>query len=75
MLIIFFSNNYYIHCPTNHIQTADPLSEKIVTCTEEGKKVIRNNGDKFVAIFRRIRDPCVVNDDRIEFANNPTMKQ
>ncbi|XP_058840160.1 tRNA (guanine-N(7)-)-methyltransferase [Topomyia yanbarensis] len=32
----------------------DILSEKLLDSSEEGKKVTRNNGDKFVAIFRRI---------------------
>ena len=30
--------------------------EKICESTEEGKKVTRNKGQKFVAIFRRIAD-------------------
>uniref|UniRef100_A0A1Q3F9T4 tRNA (guanine-N(7)-)-methyltransferase n=1 Tax=Culex tarsalis TaxID=7177 RepID=A0A1Q3F9T4_CULTA len=33
---------------------ADILSEKLLDSSEEGKKVTRNKGDKFVAIFRRV---------------------
>ncbi|XP_001653710.2 tRNA (guanine-N(7)-)-methyltransferase [Aedes aegypti] len=33
---------------------ADVLSEKLLDSSEEGKKVTRNKGDKFVAIFRKI---------------------
>ncbi|XP_055524295.1 tRNA (guanine-N(7)-)-methyltransferase [Wyeomyia smithii] len=32
----------------------DILAEKLLDSSEEGKKVTRNNGDKFVAIFRRV---------------------
>ncbi|XP_062541419.1 tRNA (guanine-N(7)-)-methyltransferase [Armigeres subalbatus] len=32
----------------------DVLSEKLLDSSEEGKKVTRNKGDKFVAIFRKI---------------------
>ncbi|KAB7498387.1 tRNA (guanine-N(7)-)-methyltransferase [Armadillidium nasatum] len=35
----------------------DPVIEKIYDSTEEGKKVSRNNGDKFLAVFKRIQDP------------------
>lgn len=33
------------------------MIEKIYDSTEEGKKVSRNNGDKFLAVFKRIEDP------------------
>jgi tRNA (guanine-N7-)-methyltransferase len=37
---------------------ADPLEDQLIKAiynlTEEGKKVARNKGDKFLAIFRRI---------------------
>lgn len=39
----------------------DPIVEKLYESTEEGQKVTRNKGDKFVAIFKRIADPNVVN--------------
>ena len=36
---------------------ADKIVEKLYESTEEGQKVTRNNGDKFLAVFRRIADP------------------
>lgn len=38
---------------------ADPVVEKLYESTEEGKKVTRNKGDKFLAVFRRIADPYI----------------
>ncbi|XP_076653652.1 tRNA (guanine-N(7)-)-methyltransferase [Halictus rubicundus] len=35
----------------------DPIVEKLYESTEEGQKVTRNKGDKFLAVFRRISDP------------------
>ncbi|CAH0406437.1 unnamed protein product [Chilo suppressalis] len=35
---------------------SDPIIEKLYESTEEGQKVTRNNGDKYVAVFRRISD-------------------
>nr|CAH7724371.1 unnamed protein product [Callosobruchus chinensis] len=40
---------------------ADPIIEKLYSSTEEGQKVSRNNGDKFLAVFQRIEDPCFKN--------------
>ncbi|XP_011701695.1 PREDICTED: tRNA (guanine-N(7)-)-methyltransferase [Wasmannia auropunctata] len=37
----------------------DPVVEKLYESTEEGKKVTRNKGDKFLAVFRRIADPYI----------------
>ncbi|ESO10415.1 hypothetical protein HELRODRAFT_91834 [Helobdella robusta] len=34
----------------------DPIGKVMVECTEEGKKVTRNQGEKYVAIFRKIED-------------------
>jgi len=31
----------------------DVVAQKIMDCTEEGQKVTRNKGDKFIKIFRR----------------------
>lgn len=36
---------------------ADPVVEKLYESTEEGQKVTRNKGDKFLAVFKRIADP------------------
>ncbi|KAI0204601.1 putative methyltransferase-domain-containing protein [Astrocystis sublimbata] len=38
-------------------QEADPCVEIMKTETEESKKVERNKGQKFVALFRRLEDP------------------
>ncbi|XP_018576626.1 tRNA (guanine-N(7)-)-methyltransferase [Anoplophora glabripennis] len=35
----------------------DPIIEKLYSSSEEGQKVSRNNGNKFLAVFRRIKDP------------------
>ncbi|XP_063531058.1 tRNA (guanine-N(7)-)-methyltransferase [Cydia strobilella] len=35
---------------------SDPIVEKLYESTEEGQKVTRNNGDKFLAVYRRISD-------------------
>ncbi|KAK0673044.1 putative methyltransferase-domain-containing protein [Cercophora samala] len=38
-------------------QEGDPCVEIMRNATEEGKKVERNKGEKFVALFRRLEDP------------------
>ncbi|KAK2579227.1 hypothetical protein KPH14_008196 [Odynerus spinipes] len=38
----------------------DPIVEKLYESTEEGQKVTRNRGDKFLAIFKRITDSNAV---------------
>lgn len=38
------------------LQKEDPVIEKLYSSSEEGQKVSRNNGDKFLAVFRRIPD-------------------
>uniref|UniRef100_A0A673BKM1 tRNA (guanine-N(7)-)-methyltransferase n=1 Tax=Sphaeramia orbicularis TaxID=375764 RepID=A0A673BKM1_9TELE len=35
----------------------DVIVSRLGTCTEEGKKVQRNGGKNFLAVFRRIEDP------------------
>lgn len=37
----------------------DPIVGHLGTSTEEGKKVLRNGGKNFPAIFRRIQDPSL----------------
>ncbi|XP_069132015.1 tRNA (guanine-N(7)-)-methyltransferase-like [Argopecten irradians] len=37
----------------------DVVVEKLYESTEEGQKVTRNHGDKYLAVFRRIPDPVV----------------
>ncbi|VVC99071.1 unnamed protein product [Leptidea sinapis] len=39
----------------------DTIIEKLFESTEEGQKVSRNKGDKFLAVFRRIRDKFIEN--------------
>lgn len=36
------------------LQDADPVTNKLFDSSEEGKKVSRNNGDKYLAFFRKI---------------------
>nr|CAG4641137.1 EOG090X0BSB [Eulimnadia texana] len=36
---------------------SDVVVPKLFESTEEGQKVTRNNGDKFIAVFRRVADP------------------
>lgn len=38
-------------------QVDDVIVSRLGTCTEEGKKVQRNGGKNFLAVFRRIEDP------------------
>jgi len=38
---------------------ADPIVPLLTESTEEGKKVTRNKGDKYTAVFRRIPDPAM----------------
>jgi tRNA (guanine-N7-)-methyltransferase len=40
-------------------QKDDPVVDKLFDSSEEGKKVTRNNGEKYPAIFRRIQDPLL----------------
>ncbi|KAK3102739.1 hypothetical protein FSP39_013572 [Pinctada imbricata] len=37
----------------------DPVIENLYSSTEEGQKVTRNKGDKFLAVYRRIEDPAL----------------
>lgn len=37
----------------------DIVVDKLYDSTEEGKKVTRNNGEKFLAVFRRVEDPFI----------------
>ncbi|XP_034949578.1 tRNA (guanine-N(7)-)-methyltransferase [Chelonus insularis] len=42
----------------------DPVIPKLYESTEEGQKVTRNKGDKYLAVFRRIPDPYIPDNDR-----------
>lgn len=35
----------------------DVIVSRLGTCTEEGKKVLRNGGKNYMAVFRRVQDP------------------
>lgn len=50
-------------------QAEDIVASKILDSTEEGKKVTRNNGDKFVKVFRRI-SPKVSVEEWFNESNN-----
>jgi len=41
----------------NDIVEKDPVVPHVMRSTEEGKKVERNNGSKFLALFERVPDP------------------
>ncbi|GAB6031650.1 tRNA (guanine-N(7)-)-methyltransferase, variant 2 [Chamberlinius hualienensis] len=41
------------------LQMEDIVMTKIYHCTEEGQKVTRNNGNKFVAVFMRVDDTFI----------------
>lgn len=43
---------------TSPAQVPDPCIPTMQTSTEEGKKVSRNHGDKFVAVWQRKADPA-----------------
>jgi tRNA (guanine-N7-)-methyltransferase len=38
----------------NEMLTEDPVVQCVMTETEEGKKVARNKGDKYLAVYERI---------------------
>lgn len=37
-------------------QVSDIIISRLGTCTEEGKKVQRNGGKNFLAVFRRVEE-------------------
>jgi tRNA (guanine-N7-)-methyltransferase len=38
--------------------------EKLYDSSEEGQKVTRNKGNKFLAVFRRVMDPVEKNEHK-----------
>lgn len=52
---------YIIKLFNGNLQNADPITEKLYDSSEEGQKVTRNSGSKFLAIFRRVPDPYLKN--------------
>jgi len=47
---------------TDEETKADAVAAKILDSTEEGKKVTRNHGDKFVKVFRRVPPKVSIED-------------
>ena len=39
----------------------DKAAQVLIGSTEEGKKVLRNKGQSWTAIFKRVEDPFLVN--------------
>lgn len=48
------------------IKQQDPVVPLVMGSTEEGKKVERNLGDKYLAVYQRIQDPEESQTPRIE---------
>lgn len=46
----------FVRIPDNELEN-DPCVKCVLQDTEEGKKVERNKGDKYLAVYRRIEDP------------------
>ncbi|KAL0272473.1 UNVERIFIED_CONTAM: hypothetical protein PYX00_005428 [Menopon gallinae] len=44
---------------TDEELSKDPVVDTLYQSTEEGKKVTRNNGSKYLAVYKRIKDPYV----------------
>ncbi|KAM3963107.1 tRNA (guanine-N(7)-)-methyltransferase [Aphomia sociella] len=55
-MVLHFEENPLFERITEEELKLDPIVEKLYESTEEGQKVTRNQGDKFLAVFRRIPD-------------------
>ncbi|OMJ20816.1 tRNA (guanine-N(7)-)-methyltransferase [Smittium culicis] len=51
------SHPLFERIPDEELLGKDPVVEAVFNCTEEGRKVTRNKGQKFLACYRRISDP------------------
>ncbi|OMJ17167.1 tRNA (guanine-N(7)-)-methyltransferase [Smittium culicis] len=51
------SHPLFERIPDDELLGKDPVVEAVFNCTEEGRKVTRNKGQKFLACYRRISDP------------------
>ena len=58
LLLLLFCTRWFF----SGVQDADPVAVQIRESTEEGKKVSRNHGNKWEAVFRRIEDTYDVNE-------------
>ena len=54
-----FSFLSYSQRVSDEENSQDVIVTKLYESTEEGQKVSRNKGDKFLAVFRRIEDPAL----------------
>lgn len=58
---------FYLFCLSitfdllQYFQDDDLVVSKLFESTEEGQKVTRNKGDKYLAVYRRIDDPLLSN--------------
>ncbi|KAI5719986.1 hypothetical protein M8J77_000206 [Diaphorina citri] len=53
----FTEHPLFVECDLEELKRTDPVVDKLYQSTEEGQKVTRNKGEKFCAVFRRVRDP------------------
>ncbi|KAJ0180593.1 hypothetical protein K1T71_003997 [Dendrolimus kikuchii] len=53
-MVLHFNEHALFEMLSEEEMKLDPIVEKLYESTEEGQKVTRNHGDKFVAVFRRI---------------------
>ncbi|KAK6059706.1 putative mitoferrin-1 [Cooperia oncophora] len=51
---------------TKEEEDSDPVVPLLFESTEEGQKVSRNDGDKYMAVFRRIADPSCMGEEEYE---------
>ncbi|XP_044755232.1 tRNA (guanine-N(7)-)-methyltransferase [Coccinella septempunctata] len=56
-MVTHFSSHPLFSRLSDEELVSDPIIEKLYASSEEGQKVTRNNGDKFLAVFKRIADP------------------
>ncbi|XP_049816917.1 tRNA (guanine-N(7)-)-methyltransferase [Schistocerca nitens] len=58
MVLHFTEHPLFVRLSDDDIKD-DPVIEKLYDSSEEGQKVSRNHGEKFLAVFRRVPDPYV----------------
>ncbi|XP_013382075.1 tRNA (guanine-N(7)-)-methyltransferase isoform X2 [Lingula anatina] len=62
-MVQHFSDHPLFERMTTEQLKDDPVVEKLYESTEEGKKVTRNKGDKFLAVFKRMSDPYYIQNN------------
>ncbi|KAG8233502.1 hypothetical protein J437_LFUL011663, partial [Ladona fulva] len=60
MVMHFVTHPLFERCSEDDMKS-DPIVTHLYDSSEEGKKVTRNRGDKFLAVFRRIEGPPLPN--------------